>query len=50
MQNWSPVFLAVALLAGLLAFSGIERGVATVLLVIFLGLFVASLIFRHKGA
>lgn len=50
MRNWSLAFLAVALLAGLLAFNGIESGVATVLGFIFAGLFGASLIRGRKRA
>ena len=48
MRNWRPVFLAVAVLAALLAFSGIEAAVATGFCIVFSGLFLASLVKHRK--
>ena len=48
MLYWTLVFLAIALVAGVLGFGGIattSAGIAQILFVIFIVLFLASLIF-----
>jgi uncharacterized membrane protein YtjA (UPF0391 family) len=53
MLYWALVFFVVALIAGALGFGGIaaaSAGIAQVLFVIFLILFVASLVLHFRGA
>jgi len=52
MLGWTITFLVIALVAGILGFTGIAGaavGIARILFAIFLVLFLASLIFRLAG-
>ncbi|EHJ48598.1 protein of unknown function DUF1328 [Solidesulfovibrio carbinoliphilus subsp. oakridgensis] len=49
MLSWTITFLVIALIAGVLGFTGVARtatGIAKILFFLFLILFVASLLFR----
>ena len=53
MLSWALTFLVIALIAGLLGFTGIyvaAAGIAKILFFVFLVLFVVSLVFNRRGA
>lgn len=52
MLNWTLTFLIIALIAGLLGFTGVAgtaMGIAQILFVVFLVLFLASLLVRRRA-
>lgn len=52
MLSWALTFFILALIAGLFGFGGVavaSAGIAKILFVVFLGLFLGSLLFRLAG-